>query len=386
MREPRARHVTTGPDHHFFGYYEKSPWDTTGHYMLGMAVPFADREPTPADAATIGLIDTAHENAGAAWRPVAQTRAWNWQQGCMLQWMPTAPDRLIVYNARQTARFLGVVLDVRTGAERVLSRPVYALSPRGDAAMSLNFSRIARTRPGYGYDGIPDPGRDVPAPEDDGVWRLDVTTGESRLVLSIAQVAAVRPQPDMDGAEHWINHAQFSTDGSRFAFLHRWRRPAEPGWRTRLFTAGPDGSGLCLLAEEGMVSHYDWRDPSHLLAWARCDGTDRYWLFADRSKERTVVGEGVLTCDGHCSYSPDRRWILTDTYPDAEHRRTLLLYRPEDGARVELGRFYSPPELAGPVRCDLHPRWSRDGRQVCIDSAHEGSRQMYVVDVADIVD
>ncbi len=317
--------------------------------MLGMAVPFTDREPTPADAATIGLIDTAHENAGAAWRPVAQTRAWNWQQGCMLQWMPTAPDRLIVYNARQTARFLGVVLDVRTGAERVLSRPVYALSPRGDAAMSLNFSRIARTRPGYGYDGIPDPGRDVPAPEDDGVWRLDVTTGESRLVLSIAQVAAVRPQPDMDGAEHWINHAQFNTDGSRFAFLHRWRRPAEPGWRTRLFTAGPDGSDLCLLAEEGMVSHYDWRDPSHLLAWARCGGADRYWLFTDRSEERTVVGEGVLTCDGHCSYSPDRRWILTDTYPDAEHRRTLLLYRP-GGRRARRDRPLLQPARTGRPR------------------------------------
>jgi hypothetical protein len=37
------------------------------------------------------------------------------------------------------------------------------------------------------------------------------------------------------------------------------------------------------------------------------------------------------------------------------------------------------------IRCDLHPRWGRDGRAVCIDSAHEGARQMYVLDVSGLV-
>jgi Tol biopolymer transport system component len=49
--------------------------------------------------------------------------------------------------------------------------------------------------------------------------------------------------------------------------------------------------------------------------------------------------------------------------------------------RIDLGRFFSPPELINDFRCDLHPRWSRDGRQVCFDSAHEGSRQLYVLEL-----
>jgi hypothetical protein len=99
-----------------------------------------------------------------------------------------------------------------------------------------------------------------------------------------------------------------------------------------------------------------------------------------------VVGDGILTSDGHCSYGPDRHWFLTDTYPDREtSKRTLLLYRPEDDCRVEIGRFYSPPEVTGEIRCDLHPRWNRDGTQVCFDSVHEGHRGMYVIDVGDIV-
>ncbi|RKY58480.1 MAG: hypothetical protein DRP94_06185, partial [Candidatus Latescibacterota bacterium] len=65
--------------------------------------------------------------------------------------------------------------------------------------------------------------------------------------------------------------------------------------------------------------------------------------------------------------------------------RHLLLFRPEDGKLLEVGKFFSPPELRGEIRCDLHPRWSRDGREVCIDSAHEGHRQMYVVEVGEAV-
>ena len=90
--------------------------------------------------------------------------------------------------------------------------------------------------------------------------------------------------------------------------------------------------------------------------------------------------------DGHCSFSPDRKWILTDTYPDKEEsKRTLILYNVEEGRRVDIGRFYAPPEIWGDIRCDLHPRWDRDGKSVTIDSAHEGHRQIYMLDVSAVV-
>jgi hypothetical protein len=241
-------------------------------------------------------------------------------------------------------------------------------------------------RPGYGYVGAVDPGQDEGAPAGDGVFRMDLAGGDAELVLSLAGLAAMRPKPSMVGAKHWVNHVQINTEGSRFACLHRWRVPDGRGkWRTRLVTAGLDGSDPFILLDDDMVSHYDWRDGEGLLAWANVDGVGmRYWLCRDRSPEREVVGEGVLTCDGHCSYSPDRRWVLTDTYPDSDGKRTLLLFRPDDGVRVDLGRFHAGG-LKGPVRCDLHPRWGRDGRSVCFDSVHVGTRQMYVMDVSEVV-
>ena len=88
------------------------------------------------------------------------------------------------------------------------------------------------------------------------------------------------------------------------------------------------------------------------------------------------------------TFSPaNQRWLLSDTYPDSQtHERVLFLYDMDTSRRIDLGSFWADPELSKENRCDLHPRWSRDGRHICIDSVHEpGERQMYVIDVGDIV-
>jgi len=53
---------------------------------------------------------------------------------------------------------------------------------------------------------------------------------------------------------------------------------------------------------------------------------------------------------------------------------------------VLLGRFSLPPEYRGEWRCDLHPRLSRDGRQVIIDSPTAGNgRQQYLISLTPVL-
>jgi len=54
--------------------------------------------------------------------------------------------------------------------------------------------------------------------------------------------------------------------------------------------------------------------------------------------------------------------------------------------RVPLGGFHLPKEYSGEWRCDTHPRFSRDGRSVVIDSPHTGQgRQLHLIDISGVV-
>ncbi len=367
-----VRAITRGPKHHWFGYYDKLQFDPAGRYVLGMEVDFEGRTPTADDVVGIGMVDLA---GGDRWIELGESRAWGWQQGCMLQWRPGS-DREVIWNDRVDGRFVAWLLDVRSGERRMLPRPVYHLSPDGRWAVGLDFARLQVLRPGYGYVGVDSPTIAERAPDGSGIYRLDLETGESTEVVSLATIAAI-PYPDSDPADrHWFNHLEWSPDGRRFIFLNRWSRPGMRGFGTRMFTAAADGSDVRLVTDAPGISHFIWRDARQISIW-RGD----YLLYRDDGS-----GESELLWrapNGHQSYLPDLDWLISDTYPQGPAREQWLhLYHLPTARIVPLGRFASPPEYTGEWRCDLHPRLSPDAGWATIDSTHGGDgRQLYLVDL-----
>lgn len=377
---PEAKAVTRGPKCHFFGYYDKCPWDKSGRYLLGMEIDYCDRNPKPGEPLTVGMVDLQDDNRYIA---LDKTTAWSWQQGTMLQWRGLETAGEAIYNSVEDDHYVAIVRDVHSGKTRTLPRPIYAVDRAGRQAVTLDFDRLNRLRPGYGYMALPERNADIAAPRDAGIYWMDLASGKNKLIIPIAWAANNKRDERFGENHHWFNHLQFNPSGTRFIFLHRWKR--DRSWFTRLYTARPDGSDIRLHSDTGMVSHFDWRDDKTILAWSRTEEKgNHFYLFDVDTNETTVVGDGVLTRDGHCNYSPDRKWFLNDTYPDSKRMQTLMVVRTADEKRFDIGKFFLPRELTGPFRCDLHPRWNRDGTQVCIDSAHTGKRQMYVVDVRQV--
>ncbi|MBN1935138.1 MAG: hypothetical protein JW934_10760 [Anaerolineae bacterium] len=382
-----VRPIAFGPKFHWFGYYDKLEIDPSGRYVLAMEVDFEHRSPTADDVIKVGMVDLGD---GDRWIELGESRAWCWQQGCMLQWLPGRTDE-VIWNDRQGERFVCHILNIETGAKRTWPHPVYTLNPNGRTAIGTDFRRINHLRPGYGYAGLPDPNVDVLAPDDAGIYRLDLETGQQQMLFSIADIAHIPyPHADLNAAKHWFNHLLFNTDGTRFEFLHRWRLPGQPGFGTRMLTANLDGSDIHIVDDYGQTSHFIWRDPAHILAWAWHPSHE--WAFylyedsADGSNRCEVVGQGVIARNGHCTYLPKNEWILNDAYPDANRSQELYLYHIETGRKVLLGNFHSPEAYTGEWRCDLHPRASPDGTRVVIDSPHGGDgRQIYLIDIGGII-
>ena len=387
---PPVRAITKGPRFHWRGYYDKFLFDPTNRLVVANEVDFEGRSPTAEDPLRVGMIDLED---GDRWTELGTTRAWNWQQGCMLQWVPGSASE-VAWNDREGDQFVSHFLDVRTGKKRTLPHPFYTFSPDGRWSIAPDFRRLNDTRPGYGYAGIPDPQPEVAAPDDAGLWKMDVATGRQDLLLSFADATKI-PHPGgfSKGTKHWFNHLLVNTDGTRFLFLHRWRGETEgKSWKTRMITMDPDGKNPHVLIASGKVSHFVWRDATHVTAYAGHPETNewRFITFEDRTGKYEVIGDGILNAggDGHNTFVPGtgNQWVINDTYPDkAKQEQHPHLFHIPTSRRVALGHFHSPPAYKGEWRCDTHPSASRDGRYVTIDSPHAGGRQVYLIDIGGIV-
>src|SRR5262245_44246070 len=137
-----VRAVTRGPMQHFFGYYDKCPWDQSNRRVLALEAPAIRRTPRPSDEVTVGWVEPER---GTELHAVAKTKAWNWQQGSMLQWFGTPAKDKIFYNDYRRERYVGVICSLDASNEEcLLERPLYALAPDGRTGASLDFERLHR--------------------------------------------------------------------------------------------------------------------------------------------------------------------------------------------------------------------------------------------------
>ncbi len=390
-----TRAITRGPAHHWFGYYDKREFDPTNRLVLANEVTFEGRSPTGQDEIQVGYVDTGDNDA---WHPIGSSRAWGWQQGCMLQWVGDRGDA-ILWNDRQGDAFVCRIFNPSDGSLRTIDRPIYTVSPDGREGLSVDFRRIDNLRPGYGYDGLADPHVGERAPEDSGIWRVDLQSGRSRLILSLADVAKIT-WPDGDThaeAWHYFNHLLINPAGNRFIVLHRYRPEFDPqtlqfrgGFVTRMLTANLDGSDLYVLDPSGFTSHFIWKDDRDVTMWTQPAGMPAgFYRFTDQTREVAPVGPSKMPTNGHNTYlpAPYGDWILNDTYPDrVTSRQTVYLYHVPSDRRFDLGHFPSPAAYRGEWRCDTHPRSSDDGTKVAIDSPHDGGRQVHLMDIREILD
>lgn len=371
------------PGEYFFGYYDKSPWDVCGQRMLCMRAKDTWSEPDPLDEADILILDNSSDGQSVC--KIATTHSWNVQQGCMAQWLGPDFSSRIMYNDLRDGKYCSVILEVATGKEKMLPIPVYTVSNDGKTALSLDFSRLHSLRLGYGYAALPEKTKGVALPNETCIWKMGVDIGEVIPLLKYTDFAKFEPRPEMQEAEsvHKVNHLMLSPNGKRFMVLYRWF----VGQRkyTRLITCNVDGTDMYVLSDDDMVSHCYWKNDEEIIAFERKkEYGPGFYLMKDKTQEWTHIWP-ELSNDGHPSYCPtDNNLVVFDTYPSRSRIQEIKLGRDDDieGSSVKtIAKVFSPFKYDNDTRCDLHPRWSRDGKKVCFDSVFEGHRGLYIVEV-----
>jgi hypothetical protein len=371
-----------------FFFYQCLQFDATGRYLLGMRVDFDKRIIRTDDRAEIGVIDLKDHNR---WKTIGATTAWNWQQGCRLQWRPASDE--IVWNDRSDDHksFVCRVYDFRTGKRRTLPRPVYDLSPDGRTALTHDFEGDHQgtdyaTIEGKTASGVPT--------NQTGIWKMSMDTGEADLIAPLDRLAAIAfPRGVPRSGRFYVFREGCNPSGKRFIVFLK-----DPENKlNEAYSLAADGTDARYLYHG--PSHHAWLDDDFVFDFGRHkppggkEARNGYYLFKDdgsgTAKELLwpVDVDDGYGGDGHGSFVPGTHgdWILSDTYNIHGFQYVFLFHRPTRQF-VPLAKLKCTRPNDG-FRVDTHPRLSRDGRLVCIDATHEGlGRQMHVMSIGHILD
>ena len=359
------------------------------------------------------------------WRPqseeidvIESTTAWNFQQGARLQWLPGSKSTL-AFNAVQAGQAISVFRDVQTGTRRTLPAPIYVFSPDGAISISPNFTTLAHLWRAYGYPVLAGNPL-ITDPDADGLWQLDIRTGEQKLFISLRRAVEFEAGKNIEPDGHFLCHVSFSPDGTRVAFLERYFS-ADHALVTRMLVTDPEAKTLKVLANGG-VSHFDWLDNDKIVVWTRPSGalaamrssgalgspilrpllklgrsfkgkwkkkllSEAYYVISvDNPGTKYRFGWPSLSFDGHPMVARSHRWIVTDYYPNAKNELPVILYNADRQIRADAHVFvHHPRSVDTDVKCDLHPRWNRKEDKVAVDTCEAGYRQVRILDVSDIV-
>ncbi len=363
--------------HYFFAYYDMRATGETGKHLCHR-VSFMDRLQKAEDVCELGYLEDRN------FIKFAETTAWNFQQGAMLQYHPTK-ENTVYYNVCENGKFMTVTHNFVTGEKKYTDRATACVSPNGKWGLGVNFGRIFAFRPGYGYAGFTDENAHVNAPQNDGVFLVDMETGKSRQIVSydkLAPIAGFSPNQKI-----LVNHITFNTASNCFLMLVRnFMTPEVPDWSTSLVISDLEGNCRAIL-KNTYFSHYLWLSEKDLLAHCTVEGNKKSMYVIDVNAGTWIEYDmpyfhGSHNPDIHCNMAPGGKYIIGDGYP-IDGYRYLMAYSIETGKSRELLRVKTvTPNDITDIRTDPHARFVWGGKYITFDTTHNGRREIAQIDLS----
>lgn len=364
--------ATNGPKHHLFGFHDLIAFNQSGDKLLSLEANIINRPPLAGEQFGVGYSIWESQQ----FVELGKTVAMNYPQGSRQQWLS---NNEFIVNNRIDNHWGANIYDVSIGKQvGTIDSTAHCVTKDGQWAFGLNYARLFRLG-GYGYIGLPDVYSKEAMPTKDGIYKTNISTNKTSLLVSIAEVAKHDKESSVDnGNHHYITHLSLSPNNKRIAFLHRFFL-ADGGIRTRLMTIGTDGSELRCLAY-GFLSHFDWKDDNHIFIWGRTGSrvdtlrsnpilsnplvkpflsltksclrtllckskqTNKHFLMISDTTPSSVqpFAIGLINEDGHPMCNPmNRNEAIFDTYPNKKTKnRTLFFYNFESNIRDDIGEFF----------------------------------------------
>ena len=352
--------------HCFYGYYNKNIFSFNDENVIYHKVPIKNSQKSEALIILYNL-KTKKEKI------ISTTKAWNWQQVSMLEWLNKSNDEFIFNNFNNSLGYVAEKHNIITGKIEVFNLPFYCINNDNSCFLSLNFERLQKLAPGYGYP-VKSSAKNL---YEDGVWEYEfVTKSYSCLFNFIELLKFLALESYKNSNLCYINHLEYLPDSNDFIFIFRTINK-EGLFYSRLLKFNRDLNSFDLLIDSGHVSHFCWFSAQILFIYSTDNnGLKTYFYLNIITKKMTKYDGKLMTEDGHPSFNYDKKFIINDTYPNHSRNQSLYIYDNISKMRFSVEELFSPIKFFDENRCDLHPRWNNKHDTIAIDTTYTGKRTM----------
>lgn len=341
---------------YFHGYYDKSP-EQNGkvlYHEMGM------------NKVSIILKDLVSGEE----RQIGVSNAFNWQMGARALWID---DEIVSYNDFEDGKYISKWVSVSNNTVvKKIPMPTMDIWKQ-KYILTTNFQRLRSVDPHYSYNCLPEMDEDTFRNyEHDGVWMFDIEKEEKKLLLSISEILKCKGNLLYEEGRHAINHIMIAPDGQSFIFIHRYKYNGKRYDRLMFY----DFKNLKCLLDDPVQSHFCWLDADNIMGY--CEYEDKIGWYEINTKSGEVKKLEELTKahpkNGHPT--PYGKWIVVDSYPDLSRMQSLYAYNRDTKEVILLAEFFHDLKHKEYTRCDLHPRFTDDGKAIYIDTLYSGKRQL----------
>jgi hypothetical protein len=390
-------------------FFDTSPISPSGRYLAVFQLRFEDHLPYPGDTGRVIVIDLETGNEVHT----IDTAGWEPQMGANLNWGAT--DHQLYFNDVDPQNWMPFAwkLDAVTGEKTKMEGTVYHASQDGKWLVSANMSNMGRTQPGYGVV-IPHEcaQRNIGLSETDGFCLTNTKTGKIHRFFSIKELweRADPPIKELHPEQYEIYgfHSKFNPQCDRLMVSLRWfPAHSEPRWnlfgvnhaevKFAWITLRVDGSEVhCAVGPE------EWEKGGHHGTWLPDGEHISMNLNIDRNGLRFVQvnqdGTGLrkmlsaVMGSGHPSVHPNGTHLITDTYTYEKGTSygdgtiPLRWVDLRNGEVIDIVRIKTEtPAKESVLRVDPHPAWDRSWRYVIFNGFVDGTRRVFVADLASLL-
>ena len=345
----------------FFGYYDHSPWNNDMNYFL-----------------------SHYENEGCIYiqvfdcckniiiKKIKVGTKFNYQQGVRPIWIDKTR---FIFNEFKSNNLCSVIYDIKKNSRTTLDYPIQEVCLDRSILLSLNYGDYEKINKDYGY-GL----KDENSNNTSGIIAYSY---DNKKIFEIEKIRIHNKSSNLSHIDKCeINHISHCRGSNRILFIYR-----DSSSCSNLFLYNLDTDNLKCVFSGTIVSHYCWINQNQVIAFIGKTIDSQNYFLIDLKKENYEIIHNDMgkNGDGHPSISPNKEWLVYDSYPNKSRMIKINLFNLKENYIIELGSFYSSMRYYGYYRCDLHPRWSPDGKNISIDSTHEGFRKNYIIDVSKIV-